>query len=46
MIEAAGFEKVEFSEKRHDTFSDAPFASSAASFGAKGVDMRAIKPGG
>lgn len=46
MLEDAGFEDVQFSEQRHDNFSDAPFASSAASFGAKGVDIRAVRPGG
>ena len=40
----AGFERIEFSVQRYDTFSDAPFASDAAEFGARGVDIRAFKP--
>lgn len=43
IMENAGFEDVQFSEKRYDTFSDAPQASSAASFGTQGVNIRAIK---
>lgn len=43
MIDAAGFVAVEFSDRRYDTFSDAPSASSAAEFGTQGVDIRAVK---
>jgi hypothetical protein len=45
IIENSGFEKVQFSEKRYDTFSDAPQESSAASFGTRGVNVKAWKPG-
>lgn len=34
---------MQFSERRYDTFSDAPSASSAAAFGTQGVDIRAVK---
>jgi hypothetical protein len=44
LLRQAGFEQIEFSEHRYDTFSDAPFASDAASFGTQGVDIRARKP--
>jgi hypothetical protein len=44
LLEAAGFTAVEFSERRYDTFSDAPSASSAAELGTQGVDIRAVKP--
>ena len=44
MLEAAGFAAVESSSRRYDTFSNAPFASSAAEFGTQGVDVRAVKP--
>ena len=44
MLEAAGFAAVEFSDRRYDTVSDAPSASSAAEFGTQGVDVRAVKP--
>ncbi len=43
-IRAAGFPSAEFSARRYDTFSDAPSDSSAAEFGTKGVDFRAVKP--
>lgn len=46
MLEAAGFEEISFSDERYDTFSDAPQASSAASFGTQGVNVRALKPQG
>jgi TusA-related sulfurtransferase len=35
---------VRFSAERYDTFSDAPQASSAASFGTQGVNIWAVKP--
>jgi hypothetical protein len=35
---------IEVSQRRYDTFSDAPSASSAAEFGTQGVDIRAVKP--
>lgn len=38
--------EIAFSERRYDTFSDAPSASSAAEFETRGVDIRAVKPGG
>jgi SAM-dependent methyltransferase len=41
-----GFVGISFAPKRHDVFSDAPSASSAAEFGTEGVDILAIKPGG
>jgi hypothetical protein len=44
LIEAVGFDSVEFSDHRYDTFSDAPSASSAAAFGTQGLDIRAVKP--
>ncbi len=43
MIAAAGFVDVRFSDRRYDTFSDAPSASSAAEFGTQGVDIWAVK---
>jgi hypothetical protein len=45
MLEHAGFVEIEVAERRYDTFSDAPSASSAAAFGTQGVDIRAVKPG-
>ncbi|GIW04377.1 MAG: hypothetical protein KatS3mg059_0997 [Thermomicrobiales bacterium] len=42
-MEAAGFIDVTCSERRYDTFSDAPSASSAAEFGTQGVDIWAAK---
>jgi hypothetical protein len=44
IMEAVGLVGVEFSERRWDTFSDAPSASSAAAFGTQGVAFRASKP--
>jgi hypothetical protein len=44
MIENAGFVNITFSEKRYDTFSDAPQASSAERFGTRGVNFLAYKP--
>jgi hypothetical protein len=44
VIRTTGFEEIRFSEKRYDTFSDAPQASSAAAFGTQGVNFQAIKP--
>jgi hypothetical protein len=44
LLAGAGFAEVAFSERRYDTFSDAPSASSAAEFGTQGVDIRAVKP--
>jgi hypothetical protein len=44
LLEGAGFVDVRFSDRRYDTFSDAPSASSAAEFGTQGVDVRAVKP--
>jgi hypothetical protein len=44
LLEAAGFAEVAFSDRRYDTFSDAPSASSAAEFGTEGVDIFAVKP--
>lgn len=44
MLAAAGFVEIAFSDHRYDTFSDAPSASSAAEFGTRGVDIRAVKP--
>jgi hypothetical protein len=44
LLEATGFADVEFSDRRYDTFSDAPSASSAAEFATQGVDIRASKP--
>lgn len=38
--------EVAFSETRYDTFSDAPLSSDAEEFGTRGVDIRAVKPGG
>jgi hypothetical protein len=32
------------SDRRYDTFSDAPLASDAAEFETQGVDIRAVKP--
>lgn len=46
LIEDAGFDDVRFSDKRYDTFSGAPQASSAEAFGTQGVDIWAIKPAG
>jgi tRNA 2-thiouridine synthesizing protein A len=43
-MQDAGFDKISFSERRYDTFSDAPSASSAAAFGTRGVNIRAVKP--
>jgi len=43
IIEQAGLVDVEFSERRWDTFSGAPSASSAAAFGTQGVAFRAVK---
>jgi hypothetical protein len=43
LLETAGFAAIEFSAHRYDTFSDAPSASSAAAFGTRGVDFRALK---
>ena len=40
----AGFERIAFSERRYDTFSDAPQASSASEFGTQGVNILAYKP--
>jgi hypothetical protein len=39
-----GFEGVRFGDTRYDTFSDAPQASSADSFGTQGVNFTAVKP--
>jgi tRNA 2-thiouridine synthesizing protein A len=44
LIWNAGFERIQFSTERYDTFSDAPQASSAASFDTKGVNILACKP--
>jgi hypothetical protein len=44
IVEQAGFVNVWFSDERYDTFSDAPQASSAASFGTQGVNFWAEKP--
>lgn len=44
LIEDAGFSSVQFSDKRYDTFSDAPQASSAEAFGTQGVNILATKP--
>ena len=44
IMEAVGLVEVEFSEQRWDTFSGAPSASSAATFGTQGVAFRAVKP--
>jgi len=44
VIESVGLAKVEFSERRWDTFAGAPSASSAAAFGTQGVAFRAVKP--
>lgn len=38
--------EIAFSERRYDTFSDAPLSSDAAEFGTEGVDIRAVKPAG
>lgn len=46
IIRKAGFERVTFSERRYDTFSDAPQSSSAAEFGTQGVNIMAWKPAG
>ncbi len=43
-MEAVGFAEVIFSDRRYDTLSDAPSASSAAEFGTEGVDISAVKP--
>jgi TusA-related sulfurtransferase len=42
----AGFERIQFSEERYDTYSGAPQASSAAAYDTKGVDILAYKPAG
>jgi len=45
LIEGAGFQQVEFSTHRYDSFSDAAFPSAdAVEFGTEGVDIRGIKP--
>jgi TusA-related sulfurtransferase len=46
MLWNAGFDAIHVGEQRYDTFSDAPQASSAASFGTQGVNIRAVKPSG
>jgi hypothetical protein len=46
VIRAAGFDDVRFSDRRYDTFSDAPQSSSAAAFGTQGVNIWAVKPVG
>ena len=46
LIEDAGFSNVRFSDKRYDTFSDAPQASSADAFGTQGVNILAMKAAG
>jgi hypothetical protein len=43
-MESAGFVEIAFSDRRYDTFSDAPSASSAAEFGTQGVDIWALRP--
>jgi hypothetical protein len=43
LIEGAGFVDVQFSNRRYDTFSGAPSASSAVEFGTQGVDIAAKK---
>jgi hypothetical protein len=44
VIRKARFDEIRFSERRYDTFSDAPQASSAAEFGTQGVNIWAVKP--
>jgi hypothetical protein len=44
LLAGAGFVDIAFSDRRYDTFSDAPSASSAAEFGTRGVDIWAVKP--
>lgn len=46
VIRNAGFENIQFSDYRYDTFSDAPQASSAEEFGTKGINFIAFKTGG
>lgn len=43
MVEGAGFEGFEITW-RAPVFDDAPQASSAAKFGTKGINFRAVKP--
>jgi hypothetical protein len=43
LIRNAGFTAIRFGLERYDTFSDAPFASSAAEFDTQGVNIFAIK---
>ncbi|HUG16226.1 MAG TPA: sulfurtransferase TusA family protein [Thermomicrobiales bacterium] len=40
----AGFERIQFSTERYDTYADAPQASSAAAFDTRGVNVLAYKP--
>jgi hypothetical protein len=44
LIRDAGFTEIRFSAERYDTFSDAPYASSATEFDTKGVNIWALKP--
>ena len=44
IMAAAEFVDIRFSTERYDTFSDAPQASSAASFGTQGMNIFARKP--